>query len=564
MRHLVHPQPSFPHAPGVYTWRVGEQAIYIGKAKNLAKRLKSYYRSAEKLDPKTRVMVALAETIEWIELESEEQALLLEAQLIKRHRPQFNIRLKDDRAHPYIAITDHRYPRVVRAHRTGQPGWTYYGPYANGKLINEAVDALNALYLAPLWKGQLHRKRHHPPVEHAVWMRAIDQITSILEGDETWVSHAHDRMKEHAQSRNFEYAAKLRDWIQAVKHLAPRSPLDERDSFDVIGWDQDGDLISIQIMQLRRGELAGQRSYTSDTGSVEATILEAYRIEPAPARVYVRPMVPRPKLIEQGLARQVLLARGGKIGYAQTAQRNASNTLRYTAEYERTHSPKAAVKALEKVLALKSLSRIECYDISNLGSRHPVGAMSVMIDGVSVRRHYRRWQMEASGQDDFLMIEQLIEQRLAQLDGKDTSLQPTPDLIVIDGGPQQLAGAVRAMQRSNQRIPIISLAKRYEQVHVPGQAQPLDLPRDHIASRLLQRARNEVHATAVARHRELRDEAMISGDLLSDVKGLGPKRRERLMQHFGSLDNILQASQDELETVLGPLVAEQVYRQLQR
>lgn len=573
MRHLVRPQPDFPTTPGVYTWRRGEEILYIGKAKNLRNRLNSYYRlvtpegetlPAGAKDPKRAVMMTMAETVEWIEVDTEEQALLLEAQLIKRNRPPFNSALKDDKHYPYVAITDHEYPRVFVVHRREVRDWRYYGPYTNSRELREGIDAVNALFFAPLWKGNLHRKKGNPPVSREEWIKTLAMVEGLLQGKTEGKDFAVARMKKAADEQNYDFAARLRDWIAALDHIKPRKPLTDVDSYDILGWAKNADGANLQILQMRGGHLVGQRSYTTEVGSAAAAILDAYRLEPAPAKLYMNPLPPGAELVEKGLSRPLLLARAGKLGYAKMARKNAVNTLNYVLEHERTQSPQAALKALEKALALRGLRRIECYDISNLGERHPVGAMAVMLDGVSVRRMYRRWRMEAAGQDDFDMIADLMRLRAGSLSGKDMSLSQKPDLIVIDGGPGQLSAAIDALRETDLNVPIISLAKRLEQVHLPGHAAPLDLPRDSPASRLLQRLRNETHRTAITRHRELRDAAFLQGDILSDIKGLGPKRREKLMEHFGSIENVLEASQDELEQVLGTKTADIVYRQLQR
>lgn len=560
MRHAVHPRPSFPTTPGVYTWRRGDDILYIGKAKNLRSRLGSYY--GRSLDVKTRVMVSMAETVEWVELESDEQAILLEAQLIKRNRPPFNIRLRDDKHYPYVAVTSDRYPRLVFQHRSGVRSWRYWGPYADSRRVREAVEALNALYLTPLWKGSLHRTGD-PPVELDEWNAALGRAIEVLEGAEGWRESAEAVMHEAAGKLNFEYAARVRDWIESIAYLPPRRALNEADSFDVLGWAQDEDGAgNLQILQLRGGLLVGQRAYSASGGTASTAILEAYRLEPPPARLYISPVPVDSELVERGLGRALLAARGGKVGYARTARVNAENTLRYVVEHERTRSPEAMLRDLERVLALKGLRRVECYDIANLGDRHPVGAMSVMIDGVTVRRLYRRWQLPSAGQDDFGMIRQMLTVRLSAIGGGEARLAETPDLIVIDGGKGQLAAAGAAIRASGVRVPVISLAKREEEIFLPGHAQPLVVRADQPASLLLQRLRNEVHRAANSRHRELRDEAVLRGDLLSDVRGIGPKRRTLLLEHFGSLENVLDASQDELAQLLGERTAELVHQQL--
>jgi excinuclease ABC subunit C len=559
MRHSVQPRPDFPTTPGVYTWRRGDDILYIGKAKNLRNRLGSYYRTS--LDVKTRVMVSMAETIEWVELESDEQALLLEAQMIKRNRPPFNVRLRDDKHYPYVAVTDDRYPRLKVQHRSDVRSWRYWGPYTDSRRLREAVEALNALYLTPLWKGSLHRTGD-PPVNLDVWQAALAKAVAVLEGDAQWREAASQIMQDAAAQLNFEYAARVRDWIESVAYLPPRRPLSAADSFDVLGWAQSEDEGNLQIMQLRGGHFVGQRSYSTVGGTASTAILEAYRIEPAPARLYISPVPKDAALVEQGLGRPLLAARAGKIGYARTARVNAENTLRYVTVHERTRSPEAMLRDLEQVLALKGLRRVECYDIANLGTRFPVGAMSVMIDGITVRRLSRRWQLPSSGQDDFEMLALMISMRVAAIGGGEQRLAEAPDLIVIDGGLGQLGAAVNALKAAGVRIPVISLAKRHEEIYQPGHARPMPVRTDQPASLLLQRLRDEVHRTANARHRELRDEAMLRGDLLSDVRGIGPRRREKLLAHFGSLENVLDASQDELAHLLGERTAELVHHQL--
>jgi excinuclease ABC subunit C len=560
----VQPRPDFPSTPGVYIWREGDTILYIGKAKNLRARLGSYYRP-KGLSPKIKLMVWRAQTIEWFELASEEDALLLEAQLIKRHKPRFNARLKDDKRYPYVHVTSGKVPRVYVTRDVADRGGRYWGPYTDGRRLREAVQALDALYLAPLWGDHYHR-RGQPPVTPKVWQQAIDRIIAILEGRHDWRAESRERMAQAAGELNFEYAARLRDWTQALEYLGSGGRnLNRDDSVDVIGWAQEAAQGNLQIFQLRSGELAGTRSYTCDVADLGVALVEAYEIEPPPSAIY---MLDRPddhERLSAALSRPIRKATGRRRDLAQTAQLNARNTLRFVMESERSGpNPATSVRDLERALALKGLVRIECYDISNLGTEHPVGAMAVMVRGVPVRRLYRRWAMEAAGQDDFQMIGELVSMRLAAIGGKEARLAPAPDLLVIDGGKGQLAAAVKAVRKSGHRIPVISLAKQEEQVFLPGHSQPLELPADGLASRLLQRLRDEVHRTAVSAHRERRSRAMLEGDALGSVKGLGPKRKERLIEHFGSVEAVFDAALAELEQVLGQQVARSVHRQLHR
>ncbi len=562
MQHLAFPKPKIPKVPGVYLWRKGDKILYIGKAKNLSNRLNSYYRKNHP-DPKTTFLMREVETLEWVELDTEEEALLLEEELIKRYRPDYNIRLKDDKRYPYVAISDDKYPRIYVKHRPDVRGWRYWGPYSDARKMRFAIAALHRLFLDPLWGSNIQHYGN-PPVSAETWGKAMKTIENILEGEKDWQDIPKARMDKAAKDLNFEFAAKVRDWIKAVEYLSPRRKLSDQNSYDVLGWAQNSEGANLQILQLRGDRLAGRRSYTFASGELPAAILEAYRIDPPPNKIYLSKLPAEHAKLSIALGTKMTTARASKLRYIEIAQKNAVNTLRYVQEHEKTHDADKVLASLGDLLGINPPARIECFDISNLGTSYPIAGMAVLTNGEITPWQYRTWKMEAAGQDDFSMIYWTVKKRLKAIGGTDKKLGAAPDLIVIDGGKGQLSAAKKAMDELNLNIPLISLAKRMEEVFLPETDTPLDLSSADPVSLLLQKVRDETHKTAVTRHRQVRNEAIISGDVLADVRGLGPKRKAMLMAKFGSFGNLMSASQSEIEQVLGTKAAEQIYRQLHR
>jgi len=543
---------------------------------------------------------------------SEAEALHLEQNLVKRHRPPFNVRLRDDKSFPYIAVTvADEYPRVMFTRERHRRGTVYFGPYANAKKVRETLDVLNRVFQFRPCEGptpgrhsgipclDFHIERCTAPcigaISKAEYREQIEGVIDFLSGDtRSIVRSLEERMREAAAEERYEDATRYRNRLFAIESLAERQGADRRavGTIDVIGLAVEGDRAAVQLFPLRDGKLIDRYAFHLENveGQDRATILEGFCLEYYTAAPSVPPQLIVPTDLTdtealtgflsglRGAAVEVRAPmRGEKKRLAELAAENARLALAHetTAAEQKRLRRIEALESLRENLNLESLPlRVECFDISNLQGRDIVASMTVFVDAQPKKAHYRSFTVRGlDGQDDFASMAQVIARRFARLRDSadatryDESFAALPNLVVIDGGKGQLAAALEAIQATDElpRIAVIALAKREEEVFVPGRSQPILLDRHDPGLQLLQRIRDEAHRFAVTFHRQKRDTRAFAS-IFDTLEGIGPSRRRAILHHFGSADRFLAASQEELEGVPGlpAKTARAVYAQLHR
>ncbi len=601
------PTGEIPDAPGTYLFRdpVG-RVVYVGKAKSLRKRIASYF--GRDLHPRTAAMVEAAETVEWIVTPTEVEALMLEYSLIKEHRPRFNVKLRDDKSYPYLAITrSDRWPRarVVRGRK--RRGTEYFGPYAHTYAIRNTLDLLlrtfpvrtcsDAMFKRQSAQGRpcllFHIEKCAGPcvgeVSPEAYAEMVDGLARFLRGDtDTVVDELHEKMTAAADRLEFEAAARFRDRLADVERALQRQEVvtDRPEDFDLVALAGDELESAVQVLMVRRGRVVGRWGTVVDRveemteGELVGAILrERYGEERPPREVLVCELPPDPDTWTEWLAERrgtrVSLRvpkRGPKRRLMETATVNAREAFaRHRLRRHSDHNARArALRSLQEVLGLPEAPlRIEAYDISTLQGTSTVASMVVMEDGLAKRSEYRRFRIRTvEGQDDFAAMEETLRRRFeAYL--RDRSAPVTerrafaypPSLVVIDGGAGQLGRAVRVLRDLDLDIPVIGLAKRMEEVYLPDRPEPLRIPRDAEALYLLQQVRDEAHRFAVSYHRTLRSKRMVDS-ILDEVPGVGPVRKRALLRRFGSLRKLREAAPEELSEVVPSQVAEDLYAAL--
>jgi len=601
---------ALPAKPGVYLFRGrGDDVLYVGKAKSLRPRVRSYFRGGD-----ARVglekLVDRVERIEVIVTQSEGEALHLEQNLIKRHRPPFNVRLRDDKSYPYIAVTvEDDFPRVMFTRERHRRGVVYFGPYSSAKKVRETLDVLNRVFpYRPCEGPQPGRHSGIPCLDYHIerclapcvgyvskdeYRVIVDGVIEFLTGETRPILRALEaKMQDAAERQAFEEAARYRNRLFAVRHLAERQAADKRaiGTIDVIGIAAEGERAAVQVFPLRDGRLIDRHSFYLENvaGQDVPTLVEAFCLEYYGSAPSVPPQIVVPAAMGEAPALEDFLAerrgsrvevrparRGEKRRLQELATQNAELALEQdAAEGERKRLRRVeALEELRERLNLESLPlRIECFDISNIQEAAPVGSMVVFQDAVAKKAHYRKFGVRQAGkQDDFAMMAEVVSRRFARLqpptgEDYDESFAAVPNLVVIDGGKGQLSAALAAMQAFDlPRVAVIALAKRAEEVFVPGRPGPIVLDPSSPGLQLLQRIRDEAHRFALGFHRQRRD-AQARESILDALPGVGPARKRALLRHFGSPERLLAASQDELEAVPGlpAKVGRQVYAALHR
>lgn len=610
------PSGTIPDAPGSYQFLDGAgRVIYVGKARSLRQRLANYFQNPAAMPTRTAQMVATAESVEWIQVNNEVEALMLEYSLIKQHRPRFNVRLVDDKSYPYLALTvSDEWPRpmVVRGRR--RKGTRYFGPYAHAYAIRETLDEL--LRTFPLRtcsdaKFRRHELQGRPcllfhiekcsgpcvgEVDAATYAQLVDDLTSFLEGDtEPVVGELRRQMTAAAERTDFETAARLRDRLASVERAVERQQMvAERDEdLDVVGISEDPLEASVQVFFVRRGRVVGRLGFLLDkvmdlspAQTVGAALEQIYGDEPAvgyPRQVLVPELPDDVELYEEFLSaargtrvRIRVPQRGVKRELAATVERNATEAFtRHRLKRGSDHNSRArALNELQEALGLPEAPlRIECYDMSHLQGTDYVGSMVVLEDGLPRPSEYRRFKLRGvDGNDDFAAMEEVLTRRFTNY--LEERVRPPaergrfaypPQLLLVDGGRGQLSVAVRVLQQLGlaDEIPVASLAKQFEEVYLPGRPTPVEVRRGSEALFLLQRIRDESHRFAISYHRQLRGQRA-TRSVLEGIPGLGEQRRARLVSHFGGVRAVQRASLDDLRALswLPDAVAEAVYGSL--
>jgi excinuclease ABC subunit C len=609
---------TLPDGPGVYVFRAADgEVLYVGKARSLKARVASHFSN-----PVTRgdvQMVALADSIEVLLLASEAEALLAENRLIKRHQPRFNIRLRDDKSYPYLAVsTDEEFPRVYFTRERHRRGRLYFGPYSNAKRTRATLDVLGKVFQIRSCSGAVPGRRSGSPcldyhidrcgapcvgyVSAAEYGEAVDGVVAFLSGRYKEIeTRIEKRMAAAAAAQEYEQAARERNRLRAMRSLLERQRVanDAVGTLDAIAVAVDGTDANAQVFQVRDGVLADRQSFYLENaaeagiGQVAAEFVAQYYADrPAvPAQVIVQTEVgeeDRTALAaalaqRRGAGVEVRAAeRGDKRRILELAERNALlalDTERLKAERSRQQRVEA-LDELQAALGLDALPlRIECYDISNLMGTNTVASMVVFEGGAPKKADYRRFtirSLEDGVPDDFAAMREVLTRRMRNWESQrelsphdpayNESFATLPNLIVIDGGRGQLAAGLEALEAARERgVAVVSLAKRIEEVFLPGRPEPVVLAHDTAGLQLLQRVRDEAHRFAISHHRARRDKAL-TASVLDDLPGVGPARKRALLAHFGSPGAVLAASREELEGVPGmpPKVAREVHAFLRR
>lgn len=598
---------EIPAKPGAYMFRDRHgKVIYVGKAKSLRSRVASYFGVG--LHPRTQAMVDNARSVEWIITDSEVAALMLEYSLIKEHRPRFNVKLVDDKSYPYLALTrSHEWPRALVMRGRKRKGNEYFGPYAHTYAIRKTLDQLlrtfpvrtcsNAMFDRQKAQGRpcllFHIEKCSGPCIDEVttddYSHMVDGLASFLSGDtEAVTADLESQMWEASEHQEFEQAARYRDRLDDVRRAMLRQEVvtEKPENFDLISFHGDELEAAFQVLNIRRGRVVGRRGTVvdrveilTDAELMGRVIRQIYGEERSPREVLVSIIPDEVELLTEWLIdmRGTMVSlrvpqRGAKRRLMATTSTNAAEAFgRHRLGRQKDHNARAkALRSLQEELGLAEPPlRIEAYDISTLQGTNTVASMVVLEDGLPRRNDYRRFKIRSvEGQDDFASMEETIRRRFkAYLREKEKPVAEQgkfsypPSLVLVDGGAGQLGRAVKVLDELDLDIPAIGLAKKMEEVYLPGKPEPIQIPRDAEALYLLQQIRDEAHRFAITYHRQLRSKSMVDS-VLDEIPGVGPKRKRDLLKSFGSLKKIRAASVEELSGVVPRTVATELYSAL--
>ncbi len=583
---------TLPVRPGVYMFKDGEgHVLYVGKARVLRDRVRSYFQAGRPIDPQRGDMVSQIADLDLVVTDTEMEALALENNFIKRHQPRFNILLRDDKNHPYLKLTlDEEYPRIYVVRRVAEDGNAYGGPYIPAKLGRRTASMVHRIFGIRSCKETLNGRRPRPCLQYQIkrclapcvaevcsldrYHQAAQDARLFLEGrtDEV-VKSLRAQMDAAAEESRFEEAATLRDHIRALDRLeAPQkittTDIDERDLFGAhVEWDRG----ALQIFSVRDGKVVGREGYlvhrVAEPERFLSSAIQQYYADGqryVPREVLVPVEVPDRGLLEEWLSarrgtqvRIRIPQRGEKVRLLELVVRNARLAFDLEWRHPRTQSEEI-LRGLQDLLQLEvEPRRIECFDISNIQGSDVVASMVVFEDGLSKKSDYRKFRIKGLGgdPDDFASMREVVGRRYRRLleEGKEL-----PDLVLIDGGKGQLSAATEALAELGLGDqPVASLAKREELIFVPGQDEPVALPRSSPILQFVQRVRDEAHRFAIGFHRQTRAKRTLTSEL-DEIPGIGPVKRRKLLSRFGSLRGVRGASIEELTSAVGRTTAERI------
>src|SRR5512143_1310418 len=597
---------TLPAKPGVYQYfDASGKIIYVGKAINLRNRVRSYFHVSAEHGPKTDRLVAEITDLEWIITDSELEALLLESNLIKRLRPRFNIRLKDDKRYPYIKVEwQNAFPKIVTVRKMAQDGARYYGPFTNAGAVYQTLDTLRRIFPYLTCDREITGKDPRACLYYDIklctgpcigtvtreeYRATLDELCHFLEGKSDEVLMDFERkMSEAAEAMQFERAAVYRDQLKSLRHIVERQKIisNAQNDQDVLAFARANGDACVQIFLIRQGKLIGREYFVlegaedEDTRRVMAEFLKQFYDEAA----YVPPEVVLPVEIEAQeasiIAQFLKQKRGAQVSLnvpregptadlVKLAADNALETLTaLRAQWDAdSHRAEQALKELADGTGLSILpARMECFDISNTQGTNTVASMVVFVNGIPRKSDYRKFNIKTvEGPNDFESMREALTRRFRRyFDAKAAEPQPghaqridpsfsvLPDLLIIDGGKGQLGVAVEVLKGFDLfgQVPVCGLAKQQEEIFLPGRPDSILLPRQSQGLYLVQRVRDEAHRFAITAHRAKRAKTGIASQL-DEIPGVGPTRRRALLKHFGSLDGIRNASVDEIAEVKG-------------
>jgi excinuclease ABC subunit C len=609
---------ALPARPGVYIMRnAAGEVIYVGKAARLRDRVRSYFGSPHGLEPKTRALREQIDDFEYIVVSSPAEALLLEAALIKRHQPFFNIRLKDDKRYPYLKIdVQNPWPRVSITRRIENDGARYFGPYASAGSVRATLDLTKKLFPWRSCTKEITGRDPRPCLDYYIkrciapctayctkeeYDEVIQQVILFLEGKaDDVLRRLRKQMDDAAERLEFERAAQLRDQIRAIERTVERQHVatTRNEDADIFGLARDGDDACVQVFFIRGTQMIGRDSFmlAGVRDEPDATVLANFLLQYYEGAQYIPRLVAVPAQPEDRESIEELLtgkrgsrveiripARGEKRRLVDLAAENAREALavarvRWLADSSKTE---LALEQLREELSLPEIPRrIECYDNSNIQGTSPVSSMVVFIDGRPAPNQYRRFRVKTvQGANDFATMQEVLRRRFGRhartaetaaadntpgADAASADAWDLPDLVIVDGGKGQLSAALEVMHELGvHHIPVVGLAKRHEEIFVPDDDEPIVLPRGSEALFLVQRIRDEAHRFAITFHRQVRGKSSIQS-ALDTIPGIGPKRKKALLKKFGSVKAIREADVDEIAATVGftRALAERVKAQL--
>ncbi|MCC6388375.1 MAG: excinuclease ABC subunit UvrC [Dehalococcoidia bacterium] len=607
---------ALPARPGVYIMRNATgDVIYVGKAARLKDRVRSYFGSPHMMEPKTRALREHIDDFEYIVVGNAGEALILEATLIKRHQPFFNIRLKDDKRYPYLKVdVQNPWPRVYITRRIEKDGARYFGPYASAGSVRATLDLVEKLFPWRSCTKEITGKDARPCLDFYIkrciapctafctaeeYAEVIQQVILFLEGrSDDVIRRLRVQMEQASENLEFERAAGLRDQLKAIERTVERQIVSttKNEDMDVFGMSRNGDQACMQVFFVRGTHMIGRDTFVVEGTKDEpdGAVLLNFLLQYYESAQYTPKLVAVPSDVEDRETLEELLGerrganvevrvpeRGEKRKLVELANENAREALdmmrvKWLADATKTQ---LALEQLAEELALPALPhRIECYDNSNIQGTSPVSSMVVFVDGKPANNQYRRFKVKTvTGADDFATMAEIMRRRFRRAatkpgapdgaappdeprtasdgePGSDIAAGDTwelPDLVIIDGGKGQLSAAAQTMREMDmQHIPVVGLAKRFEEIFVPDEDEPVVLPRGSEALYLVQRIRDEAHRFAITFHRQVRGKTAITS-ALDSVPGIGPKRKKALLKKFGSVKAIREASVEDVASTVG-------------
>ena len=561
---------DLPLVPGVYMMKdSSDHILYVGKAKSLKKRVKSYFRND--LDPKTRAFMKQFHHLEYMVTDTEKEALILESNLIKKHMPRYNIRLKDDKRYPYIKVTNETFPRVLITRRVLDDGSYYYGPFPEATTLRKLVKFLKTIFKVrdckrmdgPCLNYQIDLC--NAPCDNKItqeeYKKLVDNVSFFFEGKYSEITRAlKSEMIESANNHEYEKAAILRDQLNSVEEVLEKQKMEFTRSLDqdVVASASDSELACVVAFSVREGKIIGKDDFlmsgaenTSEEKIISA-FLKQYYTGPrhVPSKIIIPKEVEDKKLVEEWLTEKreapvsiEVPTEGVEYRLIRMVSKNAEIILNHQKEV------KGALLDLKKYLGIPRIpKRIEAFDISNISGQMAVGSMVVFENGAPNKKYFRKYKILTEGPDDYAMMREMLERRYTNLMN---DKGPSPDLVLVDGGKGQLNVATDVFKSLGlTNIPVIGLSKEFEHVFIPQTPSPLILPRDSEALLLLQRIRDEAHRFAVNYHKKLRSKEL-EKSVLDGIPGVGNKRKIKLLKHFGDISNLEKASVNDIAMVDG-------------
>ncbi len=563
---------NLPNKPGVYIMRNIEDAVlYVGKAKSLNKRVKSY-KSRSEQPIKTKLLMSQFHSLEYMITDTEKEALILESNLIKKYKPKYNIRFKDDKKYPYIKITSEKFPRVLITRNVVDDGAYYYGPFTDTGSVRSTVKSLKALF-----KIRTCRKMDGPCLNYQInlctapcsgkinqksYNEIVEKINLFFEGKYNQIMEMlNEMMIEAAENHEFEKAAVLRDQIQSVDNILEKQKIefDRGLEQDIIACSYDEKIACVVVFTIREGKTIGKDDFlmSGTQGTLPSNILSAFLKQfymsprQVPSEIIIQYNPDEKDLIQEWLSEnrgsEVVLRIPENVSETRLVQMVAKN-----AEIIKNHEieVRSALVDLKNYLNIPILPRkIEAFDISNTSGKLPVGSMVVFENGVPKTSKYKRYRIKMDGPDDYAMMKDVLTRRYSKIAPQENAKKP--DLILVDGGKGQLNVALNVLNSLGLGdIPVIGLAKEFEHIFIPKVSSPVILPSNSEALYLLQRIRDEAHRFAVKYHKTLRSRET-KRSILDDIKGIGEKRKIRLLKYFGDIESIKNADIKEIAGVDG-------------